>query len=189
MDNPHRFLHIEKASSTDYLFHLTCGLFSSFIFAIDIFSAAGIGDGVPYVTVVLISIWSPRRYFTVFVALCSTLLTIIGFLCAIEDTQLWQILPNRIIAILTIWGTAFLTILRKNAEERREKAIAEREKALADVKILRGFLPICASCKKIRDDQGYWSQIEDYIVTHSEADLSHGICPTCARSLYPDLYI
>jgi hypothetical protein len=189
MNNSHRFLQIEKAGATDYLFQLACGLFSSVIFAIDIFSPTGIGDGVPYVTVVLISIWSPRRYFTVFVALCSTLLTLIGFLTAHQGVLLWQALPNRIMAIFTIWGTALLTILRKNAEERREKAVAEREKALEDVKILRGFLPICASCKKIRDDQGYWNQIEDYIITHSEADFSHGMCPTCARSLYPDLYI
>jgi len=62
----------------------------------------------------------------------------------------------------------------------------EREKALLEVKILRGFLPICSSCKKIKDDEGYWSQIESYIRDHSEAEFSHSICPNCAKSLYPD---
>lgn len=57
----------------------------------------------------------------------------------------------------------------------------------AEVKMLRGILPICASCKKIRDDTGYWNQIEAYIRDHSEAEFSHGICPDCAKKLYPNL--
>ncbi len=69
----------------------------------------------------------------------------------------------------------------------QETLIAELKEALSQVKTLRGFLPICASCKKIRDDQGYWHQIETYIRDHSEADFSHGICMDCARRLYPDL--
>ncbi len=59
--------------------------------------------------------------------------------------------------------------------------------ALAHVKVLRGFIPICASCKKMRDDQGFWTRLEEYLTEHSEASLSHGICPDCARQLYPDL--
>jgi hypothetical protein len=65
----------------------------------------------------------------------------------------------------------------------------ELETALAEVKKLSGFLPICASCKKIRDDKGYWSQIEEYIRDRSEAQFSHSICPDCARKLYPELYL
>lgn len=60
------------------------------------------------------------------------------------------------------------------------------QKALSKIKVLSGFLPICASCKKIRDDKGYWSQIEVYIRDHSEAEFSHSICPTCVKKLYPD---
>jgi hypothetical protein len=59
--------------------------------------------------------------------------------------------------------------------------------ALADVKVLRGFIPICASCKKMRDDQGFWTRLEEYLGEHSEASLTHGICPDCARQLYPEL--
>lgn len=62
------------------------------------------------------------------------------------------------------------------------------ENAREKIKVLGGLLPICSSCKKIRDDQGYWEQIEFYIRDHSEADFSHSICPDCARMLYPDLY-
>jgi len=76
---------------------------------------------------------------------------------------------------------------RKKAEEEREKLIQELQKALAEVKTLSGLIPICASCKKIRDDKGYWNQIESYIRDHSEAEFSHGICPECMKKLYPDL--
>jgi PAS domain S-box-containing protein len=75
---------------------------------------------------------------------------------------------------------------RKNAETEKEKLIIQLQEALDKVKLLSGLLPICASCKKIKDDQGYWKQIEIYIRDHSEAEFSHGICPECARELYPE---
>ena len=65
--------------------------------------------------------------------------------------------------------------------------IKELQDANSKVKILAGLLPICASCKKIRDDKGYWNQLESYIGEHSEAEFSHGICPECAKKLYPEL--
>ena len=77
---------------------------------------------------------------------------------------------------------------QKFAEEEKEKLIAELQSALSKVKQLSGFLPICASCKKIRDDKGYWNQLEAYIRDHSEVEFSHGICPDCAKRLYPELY-
>ncbi|MFH0825435.1 MAG: PAS domain-containing protein [Pseudomonadota bacterium] len=77
---------------------------------------------------------------------------------------------------------------RKRAQKEREKVIIELQMALAQVKKLSGLLPICASCKKIRDDQGYWQQIEAYIRDRSEAEFSHAICPECARRLYPDIF-
>ncbi len=63
------------------------------------------------------------------------------------------------------------------------------QKALDDIKTLKGIIPICSSCKNIRDDKGYWDQIESYIAKHSDADFSHGICPKCAKALYPDFNI
>ncbi|HRT05209.1 MAG TPA: PAS domain S-box protein [Kiritimatiellia bacterium] len=75
---------------------------------------------------------------------------------------------------------------RKQAEQERERLVAEREKALAEIKVLGGLLPICMSCKKIRDDQGYWNQIETYIRSHSQAEFSHSLCPECAHKLYPE---
>ncbi|UCD82171.1 MAG: PAS domain-containing protein, partial [Desulfobacterales bacterium] len=76
---------------------------------------------------------------------------------------------------------------RKKAEVSREKLVKELQKALSDVKTLKGIIPICASCKRVRDDKGYWEQIESYINKYSEADFSHGICPDCAAKIYPDV--
>jgi PAS domain S-box-containing protein len=77
-------------------------------------------------------------------------------------------------------------IERKRNDEKREKLIHELQDALVKVKTLSGLLPICATCKKIRDDKGYWKQIEDYIADHSEAQFTHGICSDCARKIHPD---
>lgn len=75
---------------------------------------------------------------------------------------------------------------RKHTEEEREQLIVQLKEALTEVKTLSGLLPICASCKMIRDDKGYWNQIESYIKKHSGAEFSHSICPDCAKKLYPD---
>lgn len=77
----------------------------------------------------------------------------------------------------------------ENLEKLIKQRTADLEDALSQVKLLSGFLPICASCKKIRDDKGYWNQLEDFIQKHSEAEFSHGVCPDCAKKLYPDLEI
>ncbi len=77
---------------------------------------------------------------------------------------------------------------RKLMELEREKLVIELQEALARVKLLSGFLPICAACKNIRDDRGHWQKIESYIKEHSEAEFTHGICPDCADKLYPDLF-
>ncbi len=76
---------------------------------------------------------------------------------------------------------------RKRSEAERERLIDELRRALGSIKTLRGLLPICSSCKKIRDDKGYWNQLEAYVEAHSEADFTHGICPECARRLYPEI--
>jgi hypothetical protein len=79
--------------------------------------------------------------------------------------------------------------IRKEAEANKEELILDLQKTLKEVKALRGLLPICSSCKKVRDDKGYWNQIESYIQERSDAEFSHSICPECVKKLYPDLYV
>jgi len=78
--------------------------------------------------------------------------------------------------------------VRKQAEKEKEELIFELKDALSKIKMLTGLLPICASCKRVRNDKGYWEEIEIYIRDRSEADFSHGICPDCAKKLYPEYY-
>lgn len=76
-----------------------------------------------------------------------------------------------------------------NAAVEETRAANEKlSRALSEVRTLRGIIPICASCKKIRDDDGFWIDVENYISTRIEGDFSHGICPDCSRTLYPDLH-
>lgn len=74
----------------------------------------------------------------------------------------------------------------KQAEAEREKIILELQDAIRKVNTLKGLIPICANCKKIRDDQGYWSNVESYIADHAEVEFTHGICPDCLNKLYPE---
>ncbi|MBU1564711.1 MAG: response regulator [Proteobacteria bacterium] len=91
------------------------------------------------------------------------------------------------IDIRELHSTIEMALFKAAAEREKEQLIRELQAALAENKILKGFIPICASCKKIRDDKGYWEQIEKYIQDHSRAIFSHSICPDCIQKLYPDL--
>jgi PAS domain S-box-containing protein len=75
----------------------------------------------------------------------------------------------------------------KKSEAEKEKLIARLRKSLSEIKTLRGILPICSYCKKIRDDKGYWDQVEVYLKQHTDADFSHGICPECLDKYFPEL--
>lgn len=77
---------------------------------------------------------------------------------------------------------------RIKAEQEKEEALSDLKEALEKIKTLRGLLPICSYCKKIRNDDGYWQQLEIYMEAHSQAEFSHGICPDCIKEHFPDLY-
>jgi len=77
---------------------------------------------------------------------------------------------------------------RKKAESAKAALIDELRAAMKKVDLLQGLLPICAGCKSIRDDNGYWNHLETYISEHSAAEFSHGLCPDCAEKLYPEQY-
>ena len=77
---------------------------------------------------------------------------------------------------------------RKARERELQRSNEELQQALREVKVLRGLIPICASCKKIRNDGGFWQQLEEYLGEHSEAEFSHGLCQPCIKKLYPGVY-
>ena len=107
----------------------------------------------------------------------------------VVEPRLWETWWVRASAVLlVVLGVAGLVRWRtthlRNRARKLEAAVAE---AMSNAKILRGLLPICAHCKKVRDDHGYWTRIEDYIAQHSEADFSHGFCPDCIEKHYAEL--
>ena len=83
------------------------------------------------------------------------------------------------------WTAVFLYIVSARIGQERLHLIDDLQQALSEVKKLEGFIPICSNCKKIRDDQGYWQQVEQYVSARSGAQFSHGICPDCIKKLYP----
>ncbi len=78
---------------------------------------------------------------------------------------------------------------RRRAEEEKDRAITTLQKAILKINTLKGLLPICAACKRVRDAKGNWRSVESYVSEHSEADFTHDICPECAGKLYPDVDI
>jgi len=99
------------------------------------------------------------------------------------------------VLIFEIWSGLLIMMLNNQRMEEEllvshaalQGHVVELEKVLSEVKVLNGLLPICSSCKKIRDDQGYWNQLEDYIDAHSEATFTHGLCPACALQLQKEI--
>ena len=101
------------------------------------------------------------------------------------DGRYLELLP---VVVEQVLEQRAIAVAKRKAEEEKERLIVELQEALANVKTLSGLLPICANCKKIRDDDGYWMRVEQYFTEHSGAQFSHGICPDCGKQLYGDLY-
>ena len=103
----------------------------------------------------------------------------------------WQIDEVFTVTVFLATALGWFAFLRWReavfAWRRLERKNADLEQALAEVQKLEGIIPICAACKRVRDDQGYWHQVEQYIRERSEAEFSHGLCPECTERLYPGL--
>ncbi len=101
----------------------------------------------------------------------------------VYSDPIWDEMAKRVVGIC---GAVQDITDQKQAEQERESLIIELKGALEKVRTLGGLLPICASCKKIRDDKGYWNQLEKYLGDHTDAKLTHGLCPDCAKIYFPD---
>ncbi len=168
----------QKSIKSNITIIVFCVFLSLAIFVLDSMIPLGVAGGVPYILVILVSLWSDKMKLPIYMAICCSILTVIGYFSSPPGGELWKVISNRFLAFFAIWTVAILSVQRKIIH-------LEKEKALSKLKVLSGLIPICAACKNIRDDSGYWSQIESYIRDHSEAEFSHGICPDCAKKLYP----
>lgn len=154
------------------------------IFALDLLTPLGVAIGVLYTTLVLLAIWSPHRRFIFLVAAGVSGLTVLDFFLSHDEAN-WMAISNRVLSLFTIWVTAVLSFLYKRDQEERERLILELRDSLDHIKTLQGLLPICVSCKKVRNGQGYWKSIDTYVSERSEAQITHGICPDCFTHYYP----
>jgi hypothetical protein len=166
--------------------HLLYGGTMLAIFLIDFLTPRDIAVGVLYILPILLSLWDPRKSASRILAVVASLLIGIDYMFSPLGGEGWQSLGNRLLALLAVWTAMAFVEERRKAEQMREQSVVlARERALEEARTLRGLLPICASCKKIRNDGGYWEQIEIYIRDRSEAEFSHGLCPECLERLYP----
>lgn len=113
---------------------------------------------------------------------------IVGYVQKHKDWELDELIT---ISIYLVFSFVFFSIRRwfesVRSEKELKRSLDNLQKALAEVKQLKGILPICTYCKKIRDDEGYWHKVEEYIQQHSEADISHSLCPKCRIIIYEDV--
>ena len=155
-------------------------------FYFDLLVPLGVAGGIPYIALIALSARSHQRMFTYYLMVLSTVLIVTGYFLSPEGGIFWVVMMNRFLALTAVWVTGILIFFWKRSEEERVRLESDLTDSLEDVKILSGLLPICASCKKIRDDEGLWNQVEEYIHEHSEAQFSHGLCPDCMKKLYPE---
>lgn len=174
-------------SRTKIDFRLLAGgtaVLAGLIFTIDLLLPLGVAVGVLYATLVLLSMWSPHRRFIFLVAAVASGLTVLDFFLSPGDPD-WMAVSNRVLSLFTIWAVAVLAFLHKRDQEERERLILELQDSLDHIKTLRGLLPVCVSCKKVRNGQGYWKSIDTYVSERAEAQITHGICPDCFTHYYP----
>jgi len=101
----------------------------------------------------------------------------------VKSPESFADMPHTVVRALREWA---LLVERREAVAAQKQLIADLEDALSKVKTLTGLLPICSGCNKIRDDHGYWSQVEGYIQEHTDAQFTHGLCPDCIRKYFPE---
>jgi cytochrome c553 len=144
------------------------------IIAVDMLLPRGVAVPMLYVIPILLAVNCRQHWFRVSVAIGCTILTLIGFKFSETGVPTWIALSNRALAIAAIWVSAVLAWRHLYAKEQ--------------INVLQSLLPICASCHKIRDDKGYWSQVEEYLEAQTKTMLTHGICPECMQKWYPEFY-
>jgi cyanate permease len=138
------------------------------------------------VLVWITSLWADRREMIAIATLCSTGILIGFWLSPKTGLVTWIDTANLALALAATWAITHTCLRQRATEAARRKAGEELARSQAAVRVLSGLLPICAGCKKIRDEAGHWEQLEVYIREHSQAEFSHGLCQECMTRLYPD---
>jgi len=140
------------------------------ILVLDMMLPLDLAAGMFYVALVMISLWSQKRSFTLFVAAACTALIVMDFRYSSGERNLQMAIADRGLALFATWSTAILALLLTKVQEEYD--------------ILRGLLPMCAGCKKIHDD-GNWQHLEQYVRDNSDVRFSRSMCPECRKKWTP----
>lgn len=159
-----------------------CLVIAALILAADVHTPLGIATGVLYSAIILMSLWMPRTN-PFALALVTSALTLAAMIKTGGVAPGWAVAANRGLSIAVQLAAAFMVALYREQERQRRDAFERAEHALAHARGLEGLLPICAWCKRIRDESGQWQQLEVYIRDRSDADFTHGACPECAERI------
>jgi hypothetical protein len=149
-------------------------VFMGAVFAADVTTPLGIVTGILYVIPVYLAGWFLKRAYLYGITMLCTALIVVAWFLSPPGGIPWIAHVNHSLAAVAIWATAALALLHRRLSR--------------EIKVLRGLLPTCAHCKKIRDAQGQWVTLEQYIADHSEAEFTHTICSECGLRHFPDLF-
>jgi uncharacterized membrane protein len=131
------------------------------------------------------TLWANRRQLLALAAMCATFIVLGFWLPPKTGHMTWVDLSNVLFGIGTVWALTHTCLRQRAAEDARRKAAQELKQAQDTVRVLSGLLPICAWCKKIRNEAGTWEQLELYIRDHSQAEFTHSMCQECAARYNP----
>ena len=164
---------------------LVAGL--AIVFAVDSAFPLGVASGMLYVPLLLVCQPAHASRWLLPVTAASTVLIVLDLGLAIggASSSRWVYLTNRVGSTMVLWTIALLLHRRFRVQAAHDEAV-ERAAILAERRVLGGLLPICAACKRIQRSDAAWQSLEAYIQAHSEASFSHGLCPSCLLSLYPE---
>ncbi|HKW87080.1 MAG TPA: hypothetical protein VJM82_08415 [Nitrospiraceae bacterium] len=141
------------------------------ILVLDMMLSLDLAAGMFYVALVMISLWSQKRSFTILVAAACTALIVMDFLYSPDQRNLQMTLADRSLALFATWATAILSLLHVRAQQ--------------DNEILRALLPMCAGCKRIHDRESGWQFLEQYVRDNSDVRFSRTLCPECRKKWTP----
>lgn len=166
-----------------------CLLLSAVIAFLDHITGYEIGFFVFYFIPVAMGAWIGKSALGTPLAIgCALIWLLVDYTAGHPYSQSWYALWNALTRCAAFAVLAMLVARLRDLLEKERTLTAQLNGALEQVKELRGLLPICSACKKIRNDSGYWENIETYISQHSHAEFTHGICPDCSKRLYPELF-
>jgi K+-sensing histidine kinase KdpD len=171
----------------DRMLALVCYLSLVSIFLCDRMTPTEINLPILYIAYILLSLWHPYTYFSLRLAGLATFFILADFVFYPDQgAHLPFVIFNRAITLALVWVSAFIVVERKKLARLKQKALEERDQAQKEVAELVNLLPMCAWCKKVRDDDGYWEGIESYLVKH-ETTITHGICPECSQKINQEI--